>query len=297
MNNIKGIIVEIYKSKAVILTSTGEFVNVIATRDMNIGDEYTKTTTINFIKKTSKGLVAALAMFTLLGGGLSAYYIPVATLNLHINPSVQLKTNLFNKVIYSNALNSDGKVILDNINVKNKNFNEALSLIVTESENEKFITEEYKTNKSISLEVTGKNLDVSAFENTVKNHGISIEVKINNKKDSINNNKETNNKNNLVNPNKDFKKSNTQNNFNNDKNKNSLENINSNLNIEDPSQPTDKSSVKESNNKQSDIKNKENDKTNNNKNTKDTNGKKNNILNSKKKHKNFPNNKTLRNQK
>lgn len=230
MNNIKGIIVEIHKNKAVLLTSTGEFVEVATTKDMSIGEEYIKTTTYTrFIRNIPRALVAALLMFTLLGGGLGAYYTPVATLNLRINPYVQLKTNLFNKVIYSNALNSDGKVILDSINIKNKNFNDALYLIVTESEKQKFITEDYKATKSISLEVTGKNLNMSTFETTVHEHGISLEVKINNKNSTSNS--ESNNKNsNLINTNKDSNKSNIENDSKN-KTQDDLENGNSNSNI------------------------------------------------------------------
>ncbi|WP_097026074.1 anti-sigma factor domain-containing protein [Clostridium peptidivorans] len=258
MNNIKGIIVEIYKSKAVLLTSTGEFVEVFATKSMNIGEEYIKTSTnISFIRNIPKALIAALLMFALLGGGLSAYYTPVATLNLRINPSVQLKTNLFNKVIYSNALNSDGQVILDNINVKNKNFNDALCSIVAESENQKFITEDYKASKSISLEVTGKNLNVSTFETTVHDHGISLEVKINNKT-STSNGKSNNKNNNLVNTNKNFNKLNIGNSSKDKTNDNSKAEINKNKNDD-----KDKNKNKNKNNENA-----------NNKNIKDTNSKK-----------------------
>lgn len=297
MNNIKGIIVDIHKNKAVLLTSTGEFVEVIATKDMSVGEEYIETTTqTRFIRSIPRSLVAALLMFTLLGGGLGAYYTPVATLNLSINPSVQLKTNLFNKVIYSNALNSDGKVILDNINIKNKNFNDALCLIVTESENEKFITEDYKATKSISLEVTGRNLNTSTFETIVHEHGISLEVKINNKTST--NNIESNNKNNnSININKDSDKSNSENGSKN-KPKDDLKNDNSNSNESNVS-PTNNS-----NNKKDEIKTEinENSEDANNKNTKDTTPKKNldkkNNPNSESKKKNkTPSNKPLKKEK
>lgn len=294
MNNIKGIVVEIDKNTAVLLTSTGEFMEVIATKDMSLGKEYVKTIThISFIRNIPKTLIAALLMFTLLGGGFGAYYTPVTTLTLHINPSVQLKTNLFNRVIYSAALNSDGKIILDNINIKNKNFNDALSLIVTESEHQKFITEDYKTSKSISLEVKGKNLDVSTFQGTVKSHGISIKVKINNKEDFVDNNNKNNN---LVNPNKDLNKLNSDNNSKNDKDKNSLKNMNSNLNVEESSQKT----VKESNHKQDNTKN--NEPTDNkdikaSKSKKNLNEKKINTLNPKKDDTNSSNDKILKKQK
>ncbi|MBM7870167.1 hypothetical protein JOC70_001637 [Clostridium pascui] len=269
MNSIKGIIIEIQKNKAVLLTSTGEFIEVLATKDMNVGEEYIKTIShTNFIRNIPKALVAALIMFTVLGGGLGAYYTPVATLNLNINPSVQLKTNLFNKVIQSSALNSDGKVILDSINIKNKNFNDALCLIVTESEHQKFITEDYKASKSINLEVTGKNLNVSAFETIVQEHGISLEVKINNK--TSENNKKLNNKDtNLINTNKDSNKLNIEN-----RTKDNSESTNSNSNIKN-SEPSTNNSY----NKNNDIKTETNDNKNNgnanSKNIKDANSKKN----------------------
>lgn len=302
MNSIKGIIVEIHKNKAVLLTPTGEFIEVFATKNMNIGEEYSKTSSnISFIRSIPKSLAAALLMFTLLGGGLGAYYTPVATLNLSINPSVQLKTNLFNKVIYSTALNSDGKAILDNINVKNKNFNDALCLIVTESENQKFITEDYKANKSISLEVTGKSLNMSTFESTVHEHGISLEIKINNKP-SISN-KESNNKNsNLINSNKDSNKPSIENNSKN-KTKHDLENANSdsNSNMNDVS-PNNKSYNKQDEIKAEINKDNKNYENNNNKNEKDENFKKNldekNNSNSEPKKKNNPSsNKSLKKEK
>lgn len=273
MNNIKGIIIEIQKNKAVILTPTGKFIEVLATKDMNVGEEYIKTIRYtNFIRNIPKALVAALIMFTVLGGGLGAYYTPVATLNLSINPSVQLKTNLFNKVIRSSALNSDGKVILDSINIKNKNFNDALCLIVTESEHQKFITEDYKANKSISLEVTGKNLNVSTFETIVHEHGISLEVKINNKP-SINNKKLNNKDTNLINTNKDSNKLNVENDSKN-KTKNNSESTNSNSNTKGS-----QTSTNDSYNKKDDIKTETNDNKNNGntniKNAKDANSKKN----------------------
>lgn len=281
MNNIKGIIVEISKNNAILLTSTGEFVNVSATRDMHIGEEYNKINgNISFIRKIPKAFIAALFMFTFLGGGLGAYYTPVTTLNLHINPSIQLKTNLFNKVIYSSALNSDGKIILDTITVKNKNYNDALSLIVTESENQKFITEDYKSNKSISLEVTGKNLDVSTFQNNVKDHGISIKVEVNTNKHSIENKKD-NKKNsktesNLLNSNKNPKNLNKDN-TKDIRDKNILKNPNIN---EKKSIPLiNKSSIKESNTKQDNIKNKIIDNIKDEKKDKKTNDEKNNNKN------------------
>lgn len=300
MNNIKGIIIEIQKNKAVLLTSTGEFIEVLATKDMNVGEEYIKTISqTSFIRNIPKALVAALITFTVLGGGLGAYYTPVATLNLSINPSVQLKTNLFNKVIHSSALNSDGKVILDSINIKNKNFNDALCLIVTESEHQKFITEDYKASKSISLEVTGKNLNVSTFETIVHEHGISLEVKINNKP-SINNKKSNNKDTNLTNTNKNSNKLNDENNSRNGT-KNNSESTNSNSNTKDS-----QTSTNDSYNKKDDIKTETNDNKNNgntnSKNAKDANLKKNfdesNNSNSESKKKNkTPSDKSLKKEK
>lgn len=273
MNNIKGIIIEIQKNKAVLLTSTGEFIEVLATKDMNVGEEYVKTIShTNFIRNIPKALVAALIMFTVLGGGLGAYYTPVATLNLSINPSVQLKTNLFNKVIHSSALNPDGKTILDNIDVKNKNFNDALCLIVTESENQKFITEDYKATKSINLEIIGKALNTSTFETTVHEHGISLEVKVNNKA-STNNNKLNNKNTNLKNTNKDSNNLNIEDNSKN-RTKNNSESTNSNSNIRNS-----ESSTNNSYKKKDDIKTETNDNKNNgnatSKNIKNPNSKKN----------------------
>lgn len=61
---------------------------------------------------------------------------------LDINPSVELVLNDNNQVQYANALNDDAKVLLENIELENKDMEEAVEIIIDESTNLGYIDPE-----------------------------------------------------------------------------------------------------------------------------------------------------------
>lgn len=74
----------------------------------------------------------AICIFMLISGikGYSIYFDAVSFLSIDINPSIELSLNRFDRVIDSKAYNPDGKLILDNVNIKNKNYDEALEILM-----------------------------------------------------------------------------------------------------------------------------------------------------------------------
>lgn len=58
------------------------------------------------------------------------YFLPNAYIDVDINPSVELTLNRFGKVIDLNAYNDDGTKLLLEISVKNKNYDDAMKILM-----------------------------------------------------------------------------------------------------------------------------------------------------------------------
>jgi hypothetical protein len=184
VNTRSGLVMKIEHSTVYLMTADGEFVKVRLDKKESlpiIGSEYCgkviKNTFIksNIIKYAS---VACLMLFTLLsGGGAYAYYKPVSTVTISINPVIELKSNVWKKVISANPLNGDGKRILQEISLKNKTVEDALILVLAQAKKDKFINENYnKNNKTVEISIKGKELSLSSFEKKINEDALSVKI-------------------------------------------------------------------------------------------------------------------------
>lgn len=103
-----------------------------------------KETTKNYIAYTlekkhtkhafpTKHIIPAAAFcFLLLLGiyGFGTFFIPVSTISVDINPSVELGLNRFDKVISVHAFNDDGKALADTLDVQYMNYTDAIHSIL-----------------------------------------------------------------------------------------------------------------------------------------------------------------------
>jgi len=281
-----GVVLQVEKNKAILMTASGEFIKVkIAAKAPKLGETYTgKIHKENNLFKYAAAVACLLFMF-LSGGGAYAYYSPVTTVQVSINPSLELKLNRFNKIIKYSPLNKDGEVLLSHLSIKNVNIDDGLNQIVEEAKKEHFINDNYiKTEKIISINITSgnkdKSLKLSKFQKymadqklnlnlnnngteTKLEHGKAVkepkkEVPSDNKKDtpspkgndSINKDKNNNNNNN----------NNNNQNKNNDKNSNKGNSGNNNSN-------NGNNNNKNDNEKKNDLVNSNNSSPNNNANS------------------------------
>ena len=83
-----------------------------------------------------------MALVLLFGGGAYAYYTPYAELSLDINPSIAIKTNIFDTVIDVQALNDDAEQILTPLQIRNCNLQTALDAILDRLISEGYLSEE-----------------------------------------------------------------------------------------------------------------------------------------------------------
>ncbi len=70
-------------------------------------------------------ILAASLIFTF-ALGYWAYFIPVSAISIDVNPSIEIEINRLDRVIKVYAFNDDGQQIIDNINVKNMNYIDAV---------------------------------------------------------------------------------------------------------------------------------------------------------------------------
>lgn len=183
MSKKEGIVVSISGKYANLLTPSGEFVKVSCkSRKPNIGEKFQGyQVSNNIFHFNARGLAAAACIMFILtiGGGVKAYYSPVATVLVSINPHIELKVNYFNKIISSKALNDDGRKILSEVKIKNVNINEGLQIIIDQSKKDKFIDDNYIKTKTVSVEIDGKKINISKFKSNIQASNLSIRIQSN----------------------------------------------------------------------------------------------------------------------
>lgn len=180
--NKTGIVLEVKKNTAILMTNTGEFVKVSCTKSIpEIGETYTGT--VKKKKSYIKQFAAATAMFIILlcSSAVYAYVTPAATIAVSINPALEIKVNRFDKVVKVIPQNKDGITLLKILKLDNKDINEALIEVVEAAKKDNFINKAYSDDgKTISIAVSAKNktITLDKFKNYISS--IKINTVINN---------------------------------------------------------------------------------------------------------------------
>lgn len=73
---------------------------------------------------------ACVCMLLMLFGGRWLYFTPTVQISIDINPSIELSINRFDRVIFVNGFNEDGKELSHVIDVKHKKYAEAIEQIL-----------------------------------------------------------------------------------------------------------------------------------------------------------------------
>lgn len=208
MKTKTGIVMELNKSSACLLTNTGEFVKVrINTPLPSIGSIYSGKV-INSLPLTKKALIAAsLTIFILFNSMIYAYSKPVTSVVVDMNASFSIKLNHWNKIIKISPLNQAGEELLSSVAIKNKELSEGLNLLFTKSyyKDNNHLNED---NCEIIIYISdNKTINISNFETSVKEKNMTLSVnyesseKINNeiKHQIMNKKRNQNNQNNSEN--------------------------------------------------------------------------------------------------
>ncbi|WP_446897004.1 anti-sigma-I factor RsgI family protein [Clostridium sp. LBM24168] len=183
MSKKEGIVISVNGKYANLLTSCGEFIKVGCNgRRPNVGEKFAGNEVSHgiFNFSTRKVAMAACIIFILsIGGGVKAYYSTSSTVMVNINPHIELGVNFFNRIIFSKALNNDGNKILSEIKINNANINDGLEIIIDQSKKDKFIDKDYVKTKAVSIDINGKNINISKFKSNVAASDLSVKIQSN----------------------------------------------------------------------------------------------------------------------
>ncbi len=151
-NNIKAAFNEIHAEQS-LKQETKQFIyDKIYKNDKAENKKHCKNSYNN--KRIIKSVVAvACCVIVLLGAsGYYTYNTPAAVISFDINPSIELEVNIFDKIINVISYNSEGQSIIDDINLKNKNYVVAINEIL---KNEKILSF-LQSGNNVEILVAGK---------------------------------------------------------------------------------------------------------------------------------------------
>lgn len=182
MKRSSGMVMQLKGQHAFIMTNTGEFLKLKLNKNSpKIGEIYTGEVVQDTPFYKYALTAATLAFLVLFGSTAYAYYTPVASVVVNINPSIKLDLNKWNKIIKSTALNDDGKKVLSELKVKNKSLDDGLNSIVDQAKKDNFINVEYiESGKTITIDINSskqiKDFNLSKFENNIKSGNINLKI-------------------------------------------------------------------------------------------------------------------------
>jgi hypothetical protein len=132
---MRGIVAELNGKYAIILAQDGSFRKIRATGRMTVGSEIELKQPAGNIKATGimtkVASIAAAALLVLgIGYGAYSYTLPYSYVDVDINPSIELTVNVFDRIIKAEALNNDGKKVLNNSNLKNTRLEAGVSQLL-----------------------------------------------------------------------------------------------------------------------------------------------------------------------
>ena len=172
---MKGIIVEKKNGYAILLTKEGQFEKVKDKAEYSIGSEYDIRNNY-FINKKFASMAASIALILGMSTAAYGYVTPSEYVTIDINPSVEIVVNMFNKVIKVKPLNDDGTKVVENLNLNNKNLQEAVNLVVKSAKDEGYLAQEL--NNEILVTVCAKNDDKSKVTETKLAEEVKKELEV-----------------------------------------------------------------------------------------------------------------------
>ena len=138
---MKGIVVELYGKKAVILTDDGLFEEV-RNQNYEIGQTIDSKKINGAFSKLAAGITSVAAAIALCTIGTYAYYTPTDYVSLDVNPSVIYTVNRFERILNVEASNDEGEEILSELRLKNKPIDAGIEETLEQLLSEGFLVDE-----------------------------------------------------------------------------------------------------------------------------------------------------------
>ena len=130
---MKAVIVEAKGKYAVALNKNGEFIKLKNKSNYKLGYEVDISSTVSFNSHAFMKVASIAAAFILvvgLGFGGYAYASPYSYIDVDINPSIEITSNIFNRIIDIKALNKEGEKLIASGNYKNKSISDGIGKLL-----------------------------------------------------------------------------------------------------------------------------------------------------------------------
>lgn len=175
---MKAVIVDIEGGQAIALNKKGDFLKIKYNSNYQIGQEVEVNTkkVFNF-PALMKVLPAAAAFLVLASLSLAsfAYTRPYSYVDVDINPSIEITSNIFDRIIKVEGLNVDGKNLLSDSSFNNMNINDGIEDILKAAVSHGYLVS--SSTSAVMLTVSGKNdQKVDKIENEIQKT-VNIELK------------------------------------------------------------------------------------------------------------------------
>ncbi|HSL93616.1 MAG TPA: hypothetical protein VK905_03335 [Bacillota bacterium] len=149
---MKAVVVELRGKKAAVLSSNGQ-VKLVSNRSYAKGQviEIREDAVFGFSsgKKYASALAAAVLVMVL-GVSSFAYFTPVSTVSLDVNPSLLFNLNRFERVLSVQGIGDAGQQIANQIQTKNKSVDDAIMLALQQMKQSGFLGESEQNGIMIS---------------------------------------------------------------------------------------------------------------------------------------------------
>lgn len=154
---MKAVIVDIEGKYAVVLDKKGSFIKVRNNGRFQVGCEIdvpSKLKSFSVLAKTAS--IAAAFLFVMgIGVGVYSYSIPYSYINIDINPSVEITSNIYDRIIGIQGINEDGIKLIGIDSYKNKTIEAGVENVIKKAAEKGYLKE--SLNNAIMLTVSSKN--------------------------------------------------------------------------------------------------------------------------------------------
>ena len=106
-------------------------------------------------------LAVAFSLLLLLGfGGHLFYFTPVSFISIDINPSIELGINRLDRIVSVTPFNVDGAAALENLQLKNRKYDEAIVILLDSRGMSSYVTEESQISISVASDYNEQNTEI-----------------------------------------------------------------------------------------------------------------------------------------
>lgn len=133
VSDLKALVVEVEGKYAIVLDKDGTFKKIKNNGKLSAGSETDLPVNPAVRFPGAMRTAAVAAAFVIVAGigfGAYSYATPYSYIEMDINPSVEITANRYDRILQVKALNDDGKVVIGDMDFKNKSLSEGVKNIV-----------------------------------------------------------------------------------------------------------------------------------------------------------------------